>query len=271
MSQEHEENIIIELQQMDLPLQAIFVLASGLTNRPLRNPITGEISYRRTSFGFNDLDSRGANAWGKIRLVAAAELAEMFPASIVVTLGRNFDNFYDESEAALTARELSTKYKTRNQIIESPESIDTFTELLNGLRLALEKNWNCLVFVCEEARMSRASVMLYSLQNIADPGEQAMVNQMMLFNETRYSEEVYSFRGEDFAYFRESLKLLEQSPIKLRTLQAGIIPGELVAPLKDRRYLSVIEAVRADPRYQTRKLQEERAARDWKTRNYATS
>ena len=268
---ENSKQTMNELSRVNPSLQAVFILSAGISKRFSTNTVTGEPKVRLTPFAIYDKDSRGFSGWGKIRVVAGASLAKRFSNAEVVTLSRSLDNTSEISEADLYAGELKKHYKIDNKIETNSHSIDTFSELLDLIRISIEKGWSNVAVVTDGMQKTRAEVMLQSLLHLDNPAERAKVERMLAINEGRYPKDLYERRKDDFDYFRESYKILLGNIDKLRVMRINLISGESIIPLISRHYAKIVEVAMLNPIYKRSTQRERTGANDWQRGQYGSS
>jgi uncharacterized SAM-binding protein YcdF (DUF218 family) len=135
---------------------AIAVLAGGV--KP-----NGDGTWSSTDLTADD-DRYGAPG-GKLRILAAAVLAERHPAAVVVSGGaQGFESPDTATErpslAAILGRELVAAGVPHDRLVLEDRSNSTFQELRVLAELAVARRWSAIVIVTSRWHVERVRVML---------------------------------------------------------------------------------------------------------------
>ncbi len=155
---------------------------------------------------------------GKARIISAAELARVFPNTIIVTTSAVDSN--EPTHAAVMERELVDLGVLPNRILKEEVSWDTFSEMAEMVKMADSKGWWRLAVITNGYHVPRA---------------QEMFNQAP----SLISEEV----DPDF---HNALDRIEKG------LKVVFVSAEDILPLRHRSYQIVIEAVKSSQPYSKR-------------------
>lgn len=265
------------------PVEAVFILSGGIkkikkgkviAGMPIENELSAAEGkppgYRLSSTAFNDPDPRRSLGWGKAKNIAAAEIAEELnkiqpeQKPVLVTCSRSTNNLAAKSDAEIAAEELR-RYGVENEILKEEWSLDTFTELLEAVRMTEENNWKHVAFSTTAYQRPRAEAMLQSLLNAADPAEGKRIEQILAFNAMRFNAEKYPNRARDHRRFKETYDY-----IKAHHSDAAIsfVNAEDCLRHRDARHAEIIKDAKNDPLYAAKQEQDEKAAEQWRAGEY---
>ena len=139
--------------------EAIFVLSGGIA----KNPVHGR--YRPTAFC--DLDPHGFMGGGKSRVIAAIELAQIFPAATIVPTSKdpkgNHRPHWD-----VMSQELIRRGVRENRIIPEKNSFDTISNLSEMLKLCHAHQWNKIAIISNEWHLPRIMLMYDQLPHLLE-------------------------------------------------------------------------------------------------------
>lgn len=224
---------------------AIDILSSGIVK-------TGDASAVYKSGSYADVDPHGLLSGTKGRVVAAAELAEVFPDAMVIT-----NSFYPKDEegapthAAVMGQELNRLGIKDARIIQQKESMSTFTELSELLKMIAENKWQHIVVVTNDFQCARAKEMLSQMLDAK--------SQSIFKNPTTYSEDLARFHIAN----KEVLNELES----LRS-SINFISAEDILPFRSKHYIKLIQEIRGSELYRKRSDVEKVAVEQLKTGVY---
>ena len=226
-----------------------------------------EESLRKVKIGLTDY--RNSKFGGKGRSIAAIELINELPSVqgnspvTVVTSSWAPNNKTDVSDASLAASYLK-RNGVENEIILQEKSIDTFTELLEAFRLAIEKKWKHIAVVVGEIQLKRARAMADTLlQMNTNPLELQKVKDMLTFNANRFNQKQHLSAQKQFL---DTYQYLKDNSIDI---EISIITTEDVLLNRDpKRYGELIKEVRARDSYQTWLANDKTDNERWKHGTY---
>ncbi len=189
--------------------EAIFVLDADI--REVRGD-NGQKNYRSTSHTSND--THGYLAWGRERVLAAAEIGQFFPETKIVTTSRYQPDM--PAHAEIYAGELETLGIPKTQIEKEEKSISTLTELIEMVKMAKRNKWNSLAIITSEYHIPRTEEMYRQLNNLArksNLADEEFIDAREFFEQEGglklsfiSAEEVLPYRGQGYKKFIEKIK-----------------------------------------------------------------
>ena len=211
---------------------------------------------------------------GKAKDIAAVEIAKQLNITQttvkpeIITNSRGAFTRTAQTEAEVSAAAIN-KYGLPNEITAQNWSIDTFTELLETVRMAYEKKLTHIAIVTQKTQQRRAEAMLHSLLNISDPEELKKVELMMAYNANRFNRENKPHRLEDLNHFNQSFEILkEHTP----TLTASLVAAEDVLVYRNPKlYGKIIADLKKDAAYTDRVTRDESDGIRWKSGDYTNA
>ncbi len=203
---------------------ALYILSASLLKK-------GKVE-RITTGSYADENLHGTMNGGRARDIALAELQHSFPESPVVA-ATWIKKEGPKSYARLTAEYLKNKGVSEDKIILQEKSYSTFTELIELIKLIVEKDWKHVAVVTNEFQIERAQAMLEHIHELHDPN----------------------------GYWQqpEVQNALEKF-LNAKDVKVTFVSAEKVLPLIDSRYIKVIDEARKLPLWEeTIKLENEGA------------
>lgn len=123
----------------------------------------------RTKTGsYSDTGARGDINGSHAGMVAIRRMKkDYFPEAKVITNSFNAatDNWKEERHAQVAAAEFAAFGIPKKDIIVQEQSINTVTELLHNIRLAVENEWKHIVIVTNGAQVGRTRALLPHIDN----------------------------------------------------------------------------------------------------------
>lgn len=161
--------------------QALFVLSGGIvadTRERTDNP--GDDGYKTLSY--QDLDAHGLVTGGKARVVAAAEIAKLFPDLPLVTTSRYEAD--KPTHAAVMAQELEQRSVPSEQIIKEEQSVNTVTELTELVKMAVRNEWKRVEAITSDYHIARCAKMFEALDTIVNYDDPEFFEALAKFRES---------------------------------------------------------------------------------------
>lgn len=189
--------------------EAIFVLSGSITHH--------ENSGRFTSSSYKDSDAYGILG-GKARVIAAAEIGQYFPESILVTNSQSFESEHPSS-AAVMADELKNYGIQTERIIKQDNSVTTLTEIIEMTKLAKQNGWSHIGIITNDYHLERAQALYDHLQELTN--NDATVTQALEY-------------------------------CQANNVQIKFVAAEDILPMRDPRYAGLIEQARQTDEYKKR-------------------
>jgi len=200
---------------------AFFVLGGGV----VKNTKTGEPK----SGSYRDNDTHNLLSGSKARVVAAAELHQYFPEAAVVA-NSSLKN-EKTSNAQLFAKEMIERGVDESKVILQQNSYNTFTEMLELVRMIVDNNWKHAVVVTNEFQIPRARIMLEKIDELHDPNN-------------------YWQRSE-------IQKALDQFRKIKDSVTVSFVSAEDALPIKSSKYIRIVAEAKASPGWQARVASEQ--------------
>jgi hypothetical protein len=188
--------------------QVLFVESGGIkpTEKPNRKHL-----YETTTY----LDEAPSGILGgKAHIVAAAEIAKVFPDVHIVTSAR--DDINSETHAKVMEDELIRLGVPKERISREEQSINTLTELTEMVKMAVRENWKSVAVLTSDYHIARNLEMFVHLDELADP------------------------KDEEFKNAWESFK---------NNVSCVFIGAETILPLRNIKYGELIAKVEESPAY----------------------
>jgi hypothetical protein len=207
-----EEQAIYDLITHDfngLEPEVIFPLSGSITKREGRTE-----GREWDTLSGSDISEHGLTTVGKVRTIAGAEIAKLFPGAAVVTNSYNRFDPEEPTMASIHRDELIRRGVDAERIIMEEESFSTITQYIEMIKLAVEHGWTRLSVVINEYYKPRATALYENLDSIVeyeDP-QQAQEFQEVLEAFKRMNGSVSFVVGDDImrhmnprwnAYFEE--------------------------------------------------------------------
>ncbi|HEY0965728.1 MAG TPA: YdcF family protein [Candidatus Saccharimonadales bacterium] len=186
-------------------------------------PLSGSIIQRRDgrwdTLSGSDVSEHGITTVGKVRTIAGAKIAHLFPDLPVVA---NSYNRFDPDEptmASVHRDELIRKGVNPERIILEEESFSTITQYVEMIKMAVERGWTRVSVIINGYYEPRATALYEHLDSIVENAE----FQQTLQQFKRMNGEVSFVVGDDImklmnkhyeAYFDE----LERTPAYQKTV-----------------------------------------------------
>lgn len=214
----------------------LYILSSSIIKK--RSP------ERPTTGSYGDKNLHGTMNGGKARIVAAKELKNSFPnSSVVVTT-------FIQNEGPVSWAKLALEYLEgsgidKEKIIVQEKSYSTFTELVELIRLIVEKEWKNVAIITNEFQIPRASAMLKHINDLHDPNG--------YWQKTEVQEALIKFK-------------------EMRDVKVNFVSTEKVLPFIDNRYEKIINDAKKSPEWEETVQRENEGARQinsgeyWKNR-----
>lgn len=114
-------------------------------------------NYHSTSY--DDGDAFGTLG-GYVRVEAAAELARMYPETMVVTTGKGAGDGISPSHAMVMENELVALGIESKRVIREEDSTTTRSNIEQALKIANKYKWSSIIFVSNEYHLPRLRAML---------------------------------------------------------------------------------------------------------------
>ncbi len=155
----YEKILTEESEENKLP-EAIFLSSGGIKK-------TKDEKFK--TLAYSDLDYHGFVSGGKARVLSGAELAKSFPEIKIVTTSVIEPDY--PSHASVMADELKERGVPEDQIILEERSIDTLTELVEAIKIAVREDWKNIAFISNGYHLPRFKEMFNRLESLIEKGE----------------------------------------------------------------------------------------------------
>jgi len=208
--EEFQENKEIYKKIIGFEPEGIIVLSAGTLKD---TDELGKAMYRSTKS--DEGDCFGV-LWGESRVIAAAELARYFPKALIVTTSVRGGG--EPTHAEIIRRELVKFSVDPSRIILEDRSENTFSQLGESLKIALDKKWKSVVIVTSEYHIPRVCAMYEHFDEL-DP--------------------------------KEDLKRVVDR-IKFSGAQVAFVAAESILPYRDKKFSNLIKQVKGTEKYQKR-------------------
>ncbi len=119
------------------------------------------------SGSYADVDVLGRIGGAKSRSIAGAQLHATFPEATVVA--NSFVPGKPFTHARVTAGDLEKRGVDEDSILLQEDSYSTFTELIELIKLVLEKDWEHVAVLTSDLQMPRAQALLEHIHDLTDP------------------------------------------------------------------------------------------------------
>jgi len=226
-----------------------------------------EINERISSTSYEDLKS----GFGKAKEIAAIELAKELPKfqgespTVIVTNSRAPGNDSKLTDAVIMESAIK-KGGVDNEIILQENSIDTFTELLEAIKIAQEKGWEHIAIIVTETQAKRARVMSDTILHINNPEEQKKIELMLAYNFNRFNEEKFPDRVADQQHYKESYEYLKNNTPKV---EISIVNAEdAIVHRNPKYYGNLMQTIKDNPEYQKKFENDNKDAERWLSGDY---
>lgn len=150
--------------------QILYVESGGIkpTNIPRTNRPRTNKPYETTSYSD---ETASGTLGGKARVIAAAEIARVFPDIQIVTSSK--DDINSETHAKVMADELINQYGVnKDRITLEENSVSTQTELIEMVKMAIKNNWQSVAVLTNDYHLARNLEMFVNLDKLADPKDE---------------------------------------------------------------------------------------------------
>lgn len=213
---------------------AVFVLSGGII--PQEGAERNREPYKTTAY--SDLDNKGFLGGGKARVIAAAEASELFPdATIVATsLIPKEREMGLPTHAEVIAEELALRGVAKKRIFKEEKSLNTITELIEMVKLAVMKNWQHVGVISNDYHLSRLKEMFARLADLADSADAEFASAYPMFQE--------------------------------RKITTTFVAAEDILPLRSTHYVKLIEDAKKSEAYQNRVEAEAQGLKDLQEGKY---
>ncbi len=118
------------------------------------------------STAFDQKTDTGHVTGSKPRIIATTEIANIYPEIPIVATSKVFDD--EPTHAAVIAEELIARGVDSNRIVYEEKSISTITEVIEMVKLAVEKDWHHLAVVTNSYHIPRMREMYERLPEIVE-------------------------------------------------------------------------------------------------------
>ncbi|MDD4892783.1 MAG: ElyC/SanA/YdcF family protein [Candidatus Rickettsiella isopodorum] len=210
----------------------LYVLGQGI----VENPKSEKLSLKSASY--TQIDYDGYMLGGKPRVIAAAELAGVFPEAKIVTnsIGSKIDEQTGErttlSLASVMSQELQKMGVDPNKITHQEISYSVFTELIELIKLVVKNGWKNVAILTNEYQIPRIEAMLEHMEALHDPNGES-----------------------EKAEFKQALAEYRKMDVAIKCVAA-----EEVLPLRSDHYRTLIDQVRQSEAWQARIARENEGA-----------
>lgn len=126
----------------------------------------GEIIRSKTT-GYLSKEVHGNISGSRAGVLAAVELSRAFPEAIV--MANSFIERTGERHAQVTAEELERAGVPQDHIVIQEESFNTFSEIIELIKIVVQKDVRHAVVVVNEFIIPRAQALLERIQTVGDP------------------------------------------------------------------------------------------------------
>lgn len=126
--------------------------------------------YHRTS-SYSQLTEHGQATGGRLRVIATASIAEAIPEATIVT---NSFNRFDPEEptmASVVRGELVKRGVKPERIEPEEQSFSTVTQMVEMVKMAVDKDWTKVVAMTNEFHFPRMTAMFDRLDTIIDDSD----------------------------------------------------------------------------------------------------
>jgi len=201
----NDKNLIYKELVGEQSPEAIFILSGGTVKR----------QRGVTTAAYSDLQEEFGVLGGKARIIAAAELAKIFPDTKLVMTGSYYPNPGDPSQSSIMSQELKKLGVEDTQIVTEEFALTSYDELSRIVELSLTHNWQNIAVLTNKYHIPRASLMLRKLDELArKKGDDKLVAHFQEFSQkTSFTfvsaEDVLTNKSSHYANL---IKDLEDSP-----------------------------------------------------------
>lgn len=166
---------------------ALFIMTGAIKESQRKNEDCRSVTYGDTEVQGYD-KYFGMIMAGRDRVIAAAELGKTFPGMTLVAMS-NIDR-RRRSDASIVADELKKRGIPEEQMLLEENSVSTFTELVEMVKLAVKNNWSKIAIVSTGFHIPRIRKMMDNLESI------------MSYNDPEFFEAIKVFRDKNInVYF----------------------------------------------------------------------
>jgi uncharacterized SAM-binding protein YcdF (DUF218 family) len=137
----------------------VFSMSGGIAEKPNKKGVYG-------STAFTQKTDTGHVTGSKPRIIATTEIANVYPEIPIVATSKVFDD--EPTHASVIAEELISRGVDSNRIVYEEKSISTLTEVIEMVKLAVEKNWQHLAVITNSYHIPRMREMYQRLPEIVD-------------------------------------------------------------------------------------------------------
>lgn len=182
--------------------------------------------------GYADRELNDSVSGSHARVIAAMELHAAFPGSVIIT--NSTVERTGEEHARVTAAELERSGVAKADIVQQAASYNTYTEILELVRLIVEHQWRAVVVIVNEYQARRAEAFLKQIQRLDDPQQ-------------------YWKKPEIYAALEEFKKMQD--------VTVKFVTAEQVLEGVSARHQALIGQVRSLPEYQAAIAEDERSSK----------
>lgn len=143
-----------ETETNEMP-EAMIVLSGGIVKN-------GD-SYKSPSY--TETDDHGFITGGKARSIAAAKISEIFPNIEFVTTSRRSKE--EPTHATVMANEMEHFGAHRDAITLEENSWDTYTEMIEMIKIAEEKGWTKISIITNDYHIPRVKEFFSQLERLS--------------------------------------------------------------------------------------------------------
>lgn len=241
-------------------------LAVPLSEEEFKNKTTTS-SVRLSSTGYAESKS----GFGKAKDIATAQLVKELSSiqnetPIIVTSSKSPNNKTSVTDAEVSARAL-LKHGVENEIILQNYSIDTLTEILEAVRLAVEKGWKHVVITTTETQKRRVLAIVETILDLQNPVELDKIESSLADNAKRFNRENFPSRVLDNNHYKETLAYLKSHIPKLEVSVVSAEDGLIIR--NPGLYGKLIGKLKSTPVYQKKIQQDESDCFRWRSGDYA--
>lgn len=137
----------------------VFSMSGGIAERPDKKGV-----YQSTAFDVRT--DTGHVTGSRPRIIATTEIANLYPEIPIVATSKVFDE--EPTHASVIAEELIARGVDSTRILYEEKSIGTLTEVIEMVKLAVERNWQNLAVVTNSYHIPRMREMYLRLPEIVD-------------------------------------------------------------------------------------------------------
>jgi len=189
----------------------IFSMSGGIAEKRTKKGV-----YHQTT-AFDVKTDTGHVTGSRPRIIATTEIADLYPEIPIVATSKVFDE--EPTHASVIAEELISRGVDSTRIIYEEKSIGTLTEVIEMVKLAVERDWHNLAVVTNSYHIPRMREMYLRLPEIV---EDPVLSEVYRYFQEHGGEvsfvaadDVMRAISKHFAYY---LDKVEESPEYKRTV-----------------------------------------------------